>query len=92
MTLTRAQVSEVMDRTARLLADEIMAEVGDLKRYIVFDLATARNLVGLSTKQIPVYLPIVETSASKHGVTLAAIIDHIESRTVPAKRKRKEGE
>ena len=46
----------------------------------------------LSPRQIPTYLPVTETSAGKHGVTLAAIKAHFNSRTVPAKRKGKEGQ
>jgi hypothetical protein len=38
-------------------------------------------MVGLSRRQGPTYLPVVETSAGKHGVTIGAIKAHIDSRT-----------
>lgn len=92
MTFTPEQVDDVLERTAQILADRIEDRIGDLEQYVVFPLPTVSSLIGLSTRQIPVYLPLTKTAEGKHGVTLAAIRNHIESRTEQpkglARRKR----
>jgi hypothetical protein len=86
MEFTSEHIQAVIDRTAEVLADRIEERAGDLTELLVLDLRTAAQLVGLSTRQIGTYLPITETSAGKHGVTVGAIRRHIESRTQPATR------
>jgi hypothetical protein len=93
MTLTPEQVDEILDRTALILADRIEEKVGDLAQYVVFPMAVASHLLSLSTKQIPLYLPVTAIAAGKKGVTLAAIRQHIDKRTEQPKgiAKRKGG-
>jgi hypothetical protein len=83
MTFTQEQVEQVIERTAQILADSIKAQVGDMADYPVFDIRLAAQMVGLSPRQVPTYLPVTETSAGKHGVTIGAIKAHIDSRTKP---------
>lgn len=83
MQFTTAQLAEIQEQTAQKLADIIIDRIGDLEAYVVFPMSTASSLLGLSTKQIPVYLPITSTAAGKKGVTLAAIRRHIDTRTSP---------
>jgi hypothetical protein len=81
MNLSPEQIDWVLERTAEMLADKIEAELGSMADIIVVDLRMAAQVVGLSTKQVPVYLPLTKTSEGKHGVTIGAIRRHIESRT-----------
>ena len=81
MNLSPEQIDWVLERTAELLAEKIEAEIGGMAELVVFDLRLAAQLVGLSTKQVPVYLPLTKTSEGKHGVTIGAIRRHIEERT-----------
>lgn len=90
MNLSPEEMEDIKERTAQILADRIEELVGDLEQFVVFPMSVASCLLSLSPRQIPTYLPITETAAGKHGVTLAALKAHIHSRTVPAKRKRKE--
>lgn len=83
MQFSPEQIEGIMERTAKELADRIEERLGGISAMIVMDMRTTARLVGLSTKQIPVYLPTVEISAGKHGVTLAAIEKHILSNTRP---------
>ena len=92
MNFTPKDLAEIKERTSQILADRIEERVGDLEQYVVFPMSVAASLLSLSPRQIPTYLPVTETSAGKHGVTLAAIKAHVNSRTVPAKRKGKEGQ
>lgn len=93
MHLTPEEMADIKERTAQILADRIEEKVGDLEQYVVFPMAVASHLLSLSTKQIPIYLPVTATAAGKNGVTLAAIRQHIETRTEQAKgiAKRKGG-
>ncbi|MFM2198863.1 MAG: hypothetical protein RLZZ505_2295 [Verrucomicrobiota bacterium] len=81
MNFTTEDLADIKERTAQILADRIAEQVGDLGQYVVFPLPTVSSLIGLSTKQIPIYLPVTKTAEGKHGVTLAAIRQHIETRT-----------
>ena len=81
MNLSPEQIDWVLERTAEMLADKIESELGSMADIIVVDLRMAAQVVGLSTKQVPVYLPLTKTSEGKHGVTIGAIRRHIESRT-----------
>jgi|694.fasta_scaffold117753_5 hypothetical protein len=81
MTLSPEQIDWVLERTAQLLAERVEERVGSMGDMAVFPLSTVSQLVGLSTKQIPVYLPVTKTAEGKHGVTIGAIRKHIESRT-----------
>ena len=89
MEFTREQVDWVLERTAQILAENIEASVGSMADCTVFDLRLAAQLVGLSTKQVPTYLPVTKTAAGKHGVTIGAIKRHIDSNTVRATGLRK---
>jgi len=83
MNFSPSDLKEIKERTAQILADKISEKVGDLEEYTVFPMSVASAVLGLSSKQIPVYLPIVSTAAGKNGVTLASIRAHIDSRTTP---------
>jgi len=54
----------------KTLAEISILPMGEVSRY-----------VGLSTKQIPLHLPVTETTPGKHGVTVQAIRDHISRKT-----------
>lgn len=81
MNFSPSDIQEIKERTAQILAEKVLDSVGDLEEFTVFPMAVASTLLGLSTKQIPVYLPIVSTAAGKNGVTLAAIRKHVSTRT-----------
>jgi Trk K+ transport system NAD-binding subunit len=81
MQFSTSQIDAILERTAQILAERIEETRGSLAEMTVFELRTAAQIVGLSTKQIPLYLPITKTAAGKHGVTIGAIRRHIESRT-----------
>jgi hypothetical protein len=81
MNFSPIELQEIKERTAQILAERIIEKVGDLDAYTVFPMSVASSVLGLSSKQIPVYLPVVSTAAGKKGVTLASIRQHIESRT-----------
>jgi hypothetical protein len=81
MNLSPEQIDWVLERTAQILAENIEARMGSLADMAVLPLSTVSTIVGLSTKQLPAYLPLTKTAAGKHGVTLGAIRHHIESRT-----------
>lgn len=81
MNLSPEQIDTMIERTAEILAGRIEQELGNLSDIIVVDLRMAAQIVGLSTKQVPVYLPLTKTSEGKHGVTIGAIRRHVESRT-----------
>lgn len=90
MNFTTQDLAEIKERTAQILAEKIQEQIGDLSEYVVFPMAVASSVLGLSTKQIPVHLPTVSTAPGKHGVTLKAIQDHIATRTTqPRKAARK---
>jgi chaperone required for assembly of F1-ATPase len=93
MKFTPDELADIKERTAQILAARIEEQVGDLAQYVVFPLSVASHLLSLSTKQVPVYLPLTKTAEGKHGVTLAAIKAHIETRTEQPKgiAKRKGG-
>ena len=81
MNFSPSDLEEIKERTAQILAEKIAEKVGDLEEYTVFPMSVASSVLGLSSKQIPVYLPIVSTAAGKNGVTLASIRRHIDNRT-----------
>ncbi len=81
MNLSPEQIDTMLAQTAELLAEKIVGELGSLADIIVVPLGMAAQIVGLSTKQVPVYLPLTKTSEGKHGVTIGAIRRHVESRT-----------
>lgn len=81
MTFSPDQVDWVLERTAEILAERIQESVGSMADLTVFDLRLAAQIVGLSPKQVPVYLPVTKQADGKHGVTIGAIRKHIEERT-----------
>lgn len=81
MQFSTSQIDAILERTAQILAERIEESRGSLAEMTVFDLRTAAQILGLSTKQVPYYLPITKTADGKHGVTIGAIRHHIESRT-----------
>ncbi len=93
MNFTTEEMADIKERTCQILADRIEEKVGDLAQYVVFPMAVASHLLSLSTKQIPLYLPVTAIAAGKKGVTLAAIRQHIDKRTEQPKgiAKRKGG-
>lgn len=93
MNFTTEDLDDIKQRTAQILADRIEEKIGDLEQYVVFPMAVASHLLSLSTKQIPIYLPVTAIAAGKKGVTLAAIRQHIDTRTEQPKgiAKRKGG-
>jgi len=83
MTFTPEQVEQVIAQAAQILADGIKEQIGDMADYPIFDIRLAAQMIGLHPRQVPTYLPVTETSAGKHGVTIGAIKAHIDSRTKP---------
>jgi hypothetical protein len=81
MTLSPTERRQMLDIVADRLVSEIRAEVGDLSAYVVLPLATASQLLGLSTKQLAKVIPITRTGHNKQGVQLSAIKAHITKNT-----------
>jgi hypothetical protein len=81
MNLSPENIDTLLELTADRLAEKIVGELGSLSDIIVVDLRMAAHMLALSTKQVPVYLPLTRTAEGKHGVTIGAIRRHVESRT-----------
>jgi hypothetical protein len=71
-----------MKMAAEMIVYEIRAQAGgDLSSAVVLPMATASQLIGLSTKHLPFHLPITAVAPGKHGVTLRALQEHISKNT-----------
>jgi F420-0:gamma-glutamyl ligase-like protein len=82
MDFSPADKADIKRMAAELVVEEIRREAGgDLLSMIVIPSGAAAHLVGLSTKQLPLRLPVTAIAAGKHGVTARAIMDHIRKNT-----------
>ena len=89
MTLSPQETQEVLKLAAAAIVEEIRVTAGgDLASVIIFPLTAVSQMVGLSTKQIPVHLPITAIAPGKHGVTLKNIQDYVAQKTTQPRGRR----
>lgn len=82
MELSPSERQEVLAIVAKSIVDEIRAEAGgDLSGIIILPMGAVSQMVGLSTKQLPVHLPITALAPGKHGVSLKAIQEKVAEKT-----------
>lgn len=82
MHLSPSERQEVLSLAARFIVDEIREQAGgDLSSIIILPMGAVSQMVGLSTKQVPVHLPVTALAPGKHGVSLKAIQERVKEKT-----------
>lgn len=91
ISLSPDQEDELLERTARILADRAEAAAGGIMELVVVPMATVTLMTSLSRATVPTKMAVTK-SGGKDGVTMAEIKRYLKERTAePLKRKRKGG-
>lgn len=92
MNLSPEQKQKVIETVARLLVEELRAEMGgSFQDLFCVEMSIAAKMTGLSKPTLRANLPIVELSEGKHGIRLSDLNAHLAKKTVqPGKKPRVE--